>query len=199
MSQIMGEAEPLHQAVQRWARQIRASSGRTVETILATAENLLGALKELEPHGTKARQMLALEARLTLPLMAKLEAIGRHAPMLRLKVANLPPYVSSLYALTQKPFADFMKAIDTDLRGLSSSEIARLFASTSPVSRRRLMTIAIPSGLPKEARRELMTDIRAAIERIGDAHRIDLIISPRAMVAPKKERPRQSPEQRPSL
>jgi hypothetical protein len=199
MNQIMGEAEPLQQAVQRWARQIRASSGRTVETILATAENLLNALKELEPQGTKARQMLALEARLSQPMMAKLEAIGRHAPMLRLKVANLPPYVSSLYALTQKPFADFMKAIDTDLRGMSSSEIARLFAAPSRKPCRKFMTIAIPSGMPKEARRELMTDIRAAIERIADAHRIDLIVSPRAKAARGKSRPRISPEQRPSL
>jgi hypothetical protein len=199
MNQIMGEAEPLQEAVQRWARQIRASSGRTIETILATAENLLAALKELEPHGTKARQVLALEARLSLPMMAKLEAIGRHAPVLRLKVANLPPYVSSLYALTQKPFADFMKAIDTDLRGMSSSEIARLFVSASPVSRRRLVTIAIPSGMPREARRVLMTDIRAAIERIGDAHRIDLIVSPRAPTGRRNARPRRSPEQRPFL
>jgi hypothetical protein len=143
--------------------------------------------------------VLALEARLSLPMMAKLEAIGRHAPVLRLKVANLPPYVSSLYALTQKPFADFMKAIDTDLRGMSSSEIARLFAAPSRKPCRKLMTIAIPSDMPREARHELMTDIRAAIERIGDAHRIDLIVSPRAPTGRRNARPRRSPEQRPFL
>lgn len=199
MSQLRDEAEPLHQAVERWARQIRATSGRTVETILATAEYLLAALKELAPHGTKARQMLARETRLSVPMMAKLEAIGQHAPMLRLKVANLPPYVSSLYALTQKPFADFMKAIDTDLRGMNRSEIARLFTAPARKPRRKLMTIAVPADMPKEARRELITEIRTAIERIGDAHRIDLIVSPRAIRVHGKAQSRFSPDHRPSL
>jgi hypothetical protein len=97
----------LYDAVQRWARQIRATSGWTVETILATGEKLLAAHQDLAPHGPKARAMLAAETRLSRPAMSRLEAIGRHAAMLRRRTASLPPNVSSLYALTRLPFAQF--------------------------------------------------------------------------------------------
>jgi hypothetical protein len=181
MSDLPCTTEPLDQTVQRWARKLRASSGWTVETILATAENLLAALQELEPHGPKARDMLAAEARLSRPTMSRLETIGRHAGMLRLRAANLPPYVSSLYVLTRKPFAQFKKAIETDLRGLSRSEIAALF-SPAQVSapRRRLITIAAPADIADETRRAVMADIHAALARIGEAHGIGLALSPRS-------------------
>jgi hypothetical protein len=188
----------LHAAVQRWAREIRYKSGWTVETILATGEKLLAARRDLEPYGPKARAMLAAEARLSRPMMSRLEAIGRHAGMFRLRAANLPPYVSSLYALTQKPFADFKKAIETDLRGMSRAEIARLFAPLPRQdARRKLMTIAIPAGVADERRRAVTADIRAALERIGEEHGIGFAISPRRTAGssrrlPAPDRPRQS-------
>jgi hypothetical protein len=179
MNDLPRETEPLDQAVQRWARKLRATSGWTVETILATAENLLAALQELEPHGQKARAMLAAEARLSRPMMSRLEGIGRHAGMLRLRAANLPPYVTSLYVLTRKPFAEFKKAIETDLRGLSRSEIASLFSPAPvPAPRRKLITIRAPAGLADETRRAVMADIHSALARIGEAHGIALVLSP---------------------
>ena len=170
----------LYDAVQRWARQIRATSGWTVETILATGEKLLAARHDLEPHGPKARAMLAAETRLSRPAMSRLEAIGRHAEMLRRRTASLPPYVSSLYALTRLPFAQFKQAIEMDLRGMSRSGIARLFASPPRSrSRRKLMTIAMPAGIADEARLKVMADLRAVIVQVGERHGIGLAISPR--------------------
>jgi len=169
----------LYDAVQRWARQIRATSGWTVETILATGEKLLAARQDLEPHGPKARAMLAAETRLSRPAMSRLEAIGRHAEMLRRRTASLPPHVSSLYALTRLPFAQFKQAIEMDLRGMSRSGIARLFAASPPPSRRKLLTIAMPADIADEARLKVMADLRAAVVLVGEQHGIGLAISPR--------------------
>lgn len=75
--------------------------------------------------------------------------------VLRLSAANLPPYVSSLYALTQKPFAQFKQAIATDLRGLSRIEIARLFGKkqASAAAPRKLISVRAPAGPAPETRR----------------------------------------------
>ena len=182
MSDLPRETEPLEQTVSRWARKLRASSGWTVETVLATSENLLIALKELSPHGAQARVLLAREARLSRAMMSKLESIGHHAGLLRPCAANLPPYVSSLYVLTRLPFAQFKKAIATDLRGLSRVEIARIFTPAQPGlpgPRRRLATVRAPAGLADQKRRAVLADLRAALARIGEAHGIDLAVSPR--------------------
>ena len=174
----------LYDAVQRWARQIRATSGWTVETILATGEKLLAARQDLEPHGPKARAMLAAETRLSRPAMSRLEAIGRHAAMLRRRTATLPPHVSSLYALTRLPFDQFEKAIETDLRGISRSAIARLFgASPRPGSRRNFVTIAMPAGIAEETRLKVMAALGAAVALVGERHRIGLAISPRTAIS----------------
>jgi hypothetical protein len=173
--------DALNTAVQRWAQEIRYKSRWTVETILGTAEKLLAACEELEPYGPKARAMLAAEARLSRPMMSRLEAIGRHAAMLRRKISNLPPHVSSLYALTRLPFAQFRKAIETDLRGMSCAAIMRHFAPRPPeASHRRLMTIALPAGIVKETRHPVMMDIRAAVARIAQVHGLEIAASPKA-------------------
>lgn len=180
MSDLSRETEPLEQMVARWARKLRASSGWTVETVLATAESLLIALEELSPHGAEARLLLAREARLSRAMMSRLEAIGRHAGLLRPCSANLPPYVSSLYALTRLPFAEFKKAIATDLRGMSRAEIARLFRKAQAKARQlRLITIRAPSGLADDTRQAVLADLRSALAQIGEAHGVGLTASPR--------------------
>lgn len=173
-----------YDAVQRWARQIRGTSAWTVETILSTGEKLLAARQDLEPHGPKARAMLAAETRISRPAMSRLEAIGRHAAMLRRRKATLPPHASTLYALTRLPFTQFEKAIETDLRGMSRSAIARLFASPPRSgSRCKLMTIAMPAGIADEARLKVMADLRAVVELVGERNGIGLAISPRTAVS----------------
>jgi hypothetical protein len=184
MSNLNDEA--LHHAVQRWAREIRYRSGWTVETILVTGEKLLAARKELAPHGPKARAMLATETRLSRPMMSRLEAIGRHATLFRPRAANLPPHISSLYALTRKPLAQLGKAIGRDLRGMTRTEIGRLFTTAPPPkgSRVRLMTIAAPASIAAETRLALTADIRLALERIGLEHGVGLAVSPRRAAGP---------------
>lgn len=142
MSDNASESEAIRDLVEQWASRIRRTSGATVEAILMQAENVLEALRELRPHGPKARQLLQARARLSQPVLSKLEAIGRHAPLMRLKAAKLPPSVSSLYTLTQKPWSQFLKAIEIDLRGLSGTEIHHLFEpSPQPSTMSRLMTL----------------------------------------------------------
>jgi hypothetical protein len=53
------ESEALDHLVAPWAAKIAKSSGTTVEAIVANAETVRAALRELEPHGRKARQLLA--------------------------------------------------------------------------------------------------------------------------------------------
>ena len=99
MNQAFDQA--LYDAVQRWARQIRAILAWIIEAILSTGtgEKLHAARQDLEPHGPKARAMPAAETRISRPAMSRLEAIGRHTAMLRRRTATLPPHVSTLYAL----------------------------------------------------------------------------------------------------
>jgi hypothetical protein len=164
----------LYDAVQRWAREIQSRSNWTVETILVTGEKLLAAYKDLAPHGPKARAMLAAETRLSRPMMSKLEAIGRHAAFFRPRAANLPPHISSLYALTRKPFGEFSKLIERDIRGMTRTDIARLSAPAPGASRLRLMTISIPGAVGDETRREVMVDIRDALRQIAEGHGIEI-------------------------
>jgi hypothetical protein len=179
-SPLVPVPETLEETVERWARRLRATSGRTVESILATSEILIEALEALKVHGFKARTMLAAQARLSRPMMSRLEAIGRHAPMLRLRASTLPPYVTSLYALTQMPFGPFKKAIAADLRGLSRADIARVSGmASSPTQRRKLMIIKVSGDLADETRRAILEDIHSAVTRIGEAHGIGLAVSPR--------------------
>lgn len=185
--------EALGHAVERWARELRYKSGWTVETILATAEKLVAACEALAPYGPKARAMLAAEARLSRPMMSRLEAIGRHAAMLRAAAANLPPHVSSIHALTRLPFTRFRTAIAMDLRGLSCAAIARHFAPAPPKgSRLRLMTITLPAGTPEATRRAVTADIGAALACIAQDHGIDVTASRRKAPLRKDAPPRRS-------
>src|SRR5437868_3353951 len=91
-----------------------------------------------------------------------------------------PPALCQL-ALCPDPIApQFEKAIEMDLRGMSRSGIAQLFAS-QPLSgsRRKLMTIAMPAGIADEARLKVMADLSAAVVLVGERHGIGLAVSPR--------------------
>jgi hypothetical protein len=77
------DSEALDRLVAPWAAKIAKSSGTTVEAIVANAENVRAAVQELEPHGRKARQLLAARAGLSRPMMSKLETIGHRAQLLR--------------------------------------------------------------------------------------------------------------------
>ncbi|WP_162914298.1 hypothetical protein [Taklimakanibacter lacteus] len=163
------------QLVEQWSARIARSSGTTVEGILMQGENVLNALRDLRPYGPQARRMLELRARLSRPTMSKLEAIGRHAGLLRLRANRLPASMSSLYVLTQRPWRHFLKAIETDLRGMSRAEISCLFTAGPPKAAMcPLMTIVIPRTAGKAARPALIADINAALMQIGERHAIDL-------------------------
>jgi hypothetical protein len=71
-----------------------------------------------------------------------------------------------------------------DLRGMSRSGIARLFASQPlPGSRRKLLTIEMPAGIADEARLKVMADLRAAVALVGERNGIGLAISPRTLAS----------------
>ncbi|MGE0008154.1 MAG: hypothetical protein AB7S92_21545 [Parvibaculaceae bacterium] len=165
-----GEAA-LHDAVRRWAAEIRHRSGWTVETILVAAENLLAAVQDLAPHGPHARNLLAAEAKLSRAMMSRLEAIGRNAATLRLYSANLPPHLSSLHALTRLPCTQFRRAVASDLRGMSCAAIVRRFTPAPPRRPRGgRMIIALPAGMAEETRRKVEAEIAAAVARIAKDH-----------------------------
>jgi hypothetical protein len=172
------DAEALDCLIEQWAARIKRSSSTTVEGILMQAENVLEALRELRPHGPRARQLLQARARLSQPMVSKLEAIGRHAALMRLRASRLPPSISSLYVLTQKPWRQFLKAIEIDLRGMSRVELQQLFAlPAQPRRMSRLMTISIPHDLSAAARQEVIIDIQAALGQISEDHGVDLGLS----------------------
>jgi hypothetical protein len=163
------------QLVEQWSTRITRSSGVTVEGILMQAENVLNALRDLSPYGPQARRMLERRSRLSRPMMSKLEAVGQHAGLLRLKASRLPASMSSLYVLTRKPWRLFIKAIESDLRGMSRAEISRLFDSAPPRrAMSRLMTISVRHDVGDAARLALVADIRAALAQIMEEHDIDL-------------------------
>jgi hypothetical protein len=175
MNSDASNTEALDRLIERWAARIGQSSGRTVEGILLQAENVLSALRELRPYGPQARHMLQTRSRLSQPTLSKLEAIGRHAELMRLRASKLPPSVSSLYALTLKPWNQFLKAIEVDLRGMSRSEIQRLFAHAPPPNRMcKLMTISIAPHVGEATRLQLIADIRGALALIAKDRRIEL-------------------------
>jgi hypothetical protein len=178
MNDTGNDAEALDGLIERWAAKIKRSSSTTVEGILMQAENVLEALRELRPHGPKARQLLQARARLSQPMISKLEAVGRHAALMRLRASRLPPSISSLYVLTRKPWRQFLKAIEIDLRGMSRVELQQLFVPPAqPRRMSRLMAISIPHDLSGTARQELIIDIRAALGQISEARGIDLGLS----------------------
>jgi hypothetical protein len=178
MSNIPCDSEVLERLVRSWAAKIASSSGTTVEAIVTISENVRGALRELQPYGRKARQLLARYSGLSRPMMSKFETIGRRAEPLRRVAATLPPSLSSLYALARKPEPEFERALTTDLRNMSRAEIKALFALPSPPKpTRKLMTILVPPDLNETARGVLIADIGAALARIMDSRRVDLDIS----------------------
>jgi len=172
------ESGALDRLVAQWAAKIATSSGTTVEAIVTHAQNVCAALQELEPHGQKARQLLATRSGLSRSMMSKLETIGRHADPLRRRAGFLPPSVSSLYALARKPSPGFDQALTMDLRGKSRAEITALFALPSPRKPpRKLMTVLLPPDLDEAARRALLADLDEALARIAENHKVDLDVS----------------------
>jgi hypothetical protein len=178
MSSTACESEALDRLIAPLAAKIARSSGTTVEAIVTNAQNVHAALTELEPHGRKARQLLALRSGLSRAMMSKLETIGRHAQLLRHMARTLPPSVSSLYALARKPWPEFKHAVMMDLRGKSRAEIRALFAPRSPPrTGRKHVSILLPPDLAEAAKSRLMADIEEALARIGEAHGVYLAVS----------------------
>ena len=152
-------------------------SATTLAGILLNAENVFHAARDLGRYGPQARRRLQLKARLSQPMMSKLEAIGRHAEFFRRKAHNLPPSVSSLYALAKKPPHEIARAIEMDLRGKTRAEITGLFAAPTPARRpQRLMTISVPAGVADATKFQLIAGIKAAISRIGQERKIALSV-----------------------
>jgi hypothetical protein len=175
MSGDAGTIEAIDRLIEQWAARIRRSSGTTVEAILMQAENVLGAISALRPHGPKARRLLQMRARLSQPMLSKLEAIGRHSGLMRLKVERLPPSVSSLYLLTREPWRQYLKAIEIDLRDMTRSEISRLRAhAPQPMAMRKLMTIKVPLDIGEAERLQLIKAIRSAVTQIAEDRGIEL-------------------------
>lgn len=184
MNSGLDDSGALECLVEQWAARIGHSSGRTVEGILLQAENVMKALRDLRPYGPKARIMLQARARLSQPALSRLEAIGRHAELMRLRASKLPPSVSSLYALTRMPWNRFLKAIEIDLRGLSRAGIQQLFAHAPPSRKMcRLLTIRIAPEVNETTRAQLIADIGAAVARIAENRKIDLKSTPSPQAA----------------
>jgi len=168
-------------------------SATTLAGILLNAENVFHAVRDLGRYGPQARRRLQLKTRLSQPMMSKLEAIGRHAELFRRKAHNLPPSVSSLYALAQKPPHEIAGAIEMDLRGKSRSEITGMFAAPRPARRpQRLMTILVPAGVADATKFQLIADIKLAIGRIGQERKIALSVRSRSTVRRKNPESRMS-------
>jgi len=123
MSDSVSGIDPLDRRINKWAAMISDCSGSTLAGILLSAENVFHAVRDLSSYGPEVRRTLQARARLSQPMMSKLEAIGRHAALFRLQADNLPPSVSSLYALAQRPGHEMIRAIATDLRDKTRAEI----------------------------------------------------------------------------
>jgi hypothetical protein len=89
--------------MERWAAMISDCLAITLAGLLLSAQNVFHAVLDVGRHGLEARRRLQLKVRLSRPMMAKLEAIGRHCELIRRKAHNLPASVSSLHALAHKP------------------------------------------------------------------------------------------------
>jgi hypothetical protein len=190
MNNPVSRIETLDHRIERWAVMISDCSATTVAGILLIAENVFHAVRDLGRYGPQARLRLQLKARLSQPMMAKLEAIGRHAEVFRRKAHNLPPSVSSLYALARKSPHKMASAIEMDLRGKTRSEIMELFAAPRAAKpAQRLMTISAPPGVADATKLQLIADIKAAIGRIGGERKIVLSIKARSVAKQKIARP----------
>jgi len=180
MSDSVSGIEPLDRRINRWAAMISDCSGSTLAGILLNAENVFHAVRDLGSYGPGARRMLQTKARLSQPMMSKLEAIGRHAALFRLQADNLPPSVSSLYALAQRPGHEMIRAIAMNLRDKTRAEIKGLFAPARPArTTQPLMTIVVPAGVQNATKLQLIADIEAALDRIGEERKIGLSVRSR--------------------
>jgi hypothetical protein len=174
------EATSLDGLVEQWAAVIGSFSDTTVESILLQAENVCAALQALQPHGPNARQLLRARARLSQPMLSKLEAIGRYLPLMRPKAHNLPPSINSLYILTRKPYHQFLKAAEIDLRGMSRTAIRQLVANTKqPPAMGNLLTVKASADITEEAKLALTTLIRRTLSKIAEEIGIELQVSGR--------------------
>jgi len=105
-----------------------------------------------------------------------------HAGLLRRKAHNLPPSVSSLYALARKPQHELAGAIEMDLRGKTRSQIMALFAAPRLAQpAQRLMTISVPPGVANATKLLLIADIKTALGRISQERKIALSVKSRSM------------------
>ena len=180
MSDSVSGIDPLDRRINKWAAMISDCSGSTLAGILLSAENVFHAVRDLSSYGPEVRRTLQARARLSQPMMSKLEAIGRHAALFRLQADNLPPSVSSLYALAQRPGHEMIRAIATDSREKTRAEIKGLFASACPArTTQPLMTIAVPAGVGNATKLQLIADIKSALDRIGEERKIGLSIRSR--------------------
>ena len=182
MHSPVSRTETLDHRIERWAAMISDCSATTLAGILLSAENVFHAVSELGRYGPQARHRLQVKARLSQPMMSKLEAIGRHAGLLRRKAHNLPPSVSSLYFLACKPDHELAGAIEMDLRGKTRSQLMALFAAPRlDQIAQRLMTISVPPGVANATKLLLIADIKTALDRIGQERKIALSVKSRSM------------------
>jgi hypothetical protein len=118
MNSPVARIETLGHRIERWVAMISDCLAVMLAGILLSAQNVFHAVLDLGRHGPQARLSLRLKARLSEPMMAKLEAIGRHCELFRRKAHTLPAPVSSLYASVPPGVADATKLnlIGTRLR-----------------------------------------------------------------------------------
>jgi hypothetical protein len=81
MNSSVARIEMLGRCMEWWAAMISVCLATTLASILLSAQNVFHAVLDLGRHGPQAR--LQLNAPLSKPMMAKLEAIGRHCELLR--------------------------------------------------------------------------------------------------------------------
>ena len=87
----------LDHRMERWTAMISDCLAITLAGLLLSARNVFHAMRDLGRYGLEARRRLQFKARLSQPMMAKLEAIGRHCELFRRKAHNLPaPSVPSM-------------------------------------------------------------------------------------------------------
>lgn len=121
------ESRSVSRLVEEWAEKISKSLANTVEAMLLNAENVVSAIRDIDPLGNGARQELLAKARISQSQLSKLEAVGNNATLFRSKKENLPVSFSTLYYLTTLPSEVMLKAIATDLRSKSRLEIEHEF------------------------------------------------------------------------
>lgn len=177
MSDDTFDLEPLDHIIDRLAAKISGSCTNSLDAILTNAENVSEALKELEPHGKRARRQLRKRANLSQPMMAKLEAIGRHSQLFRSKAYNLPPSMSTLYALTCLPEEEMRNKIEMDLRAVSRSKLVN-FASHSPPSPSTvwLLSVFTQTDLDDEKKLELIQEISANVMNVAERHAVKISV-----------------------